>query len=292
MGVVDSDGSLKHLESVDVPLPTVKHDMAITERFSLILDFPLTIAPEKLLSGEKPAAFESDKPSRIGVMPRYGKNDDIKWFDVDTSWVFHVLNAYEEGDDVVLQACRTPGTNLTPSAQGEDWSEKSWRYGSIFHNRIYEWRLNMATGEVKEGIIGPYETWPEFPTINPRYVGRKNRFAYCVDYDYRISRVLEAPASPTLVKFTLAPDIAMERHDLGPNRFGEEGTFVPRGGSEAAEDDGWLVTFVYDENIDRSEVRIIDCSNFCGSPVCRLGLPGRVPFGFHGTFVPKQSITT
>jgi len=148
-----------------------------------------------------------------------------------------VLNAYEEGDSVVLQACRTPGTNLTPSAQGEDWSEKSWRYGSIYHNRIYEWRLNMSTGEVTEGVLGPYEAWPEFPTVNPRYVGRKNRFAYCVDYDYRVSRVLEAPASPTLVKYTLAPECTLERHDLGSNRFGEEGTFVPRGGVEAAEDD-------------------------------------------------------
>lgn len=288
MGVVGPDGDLKHLAPIgDIPYATVKHDFAITERFSLILDFPFTIFPERLLEGRPPAAWEGDaKPSRIGVMPRHGTNEDVRWFEVETGWVFHVVNAYEEGDTVVLHACRAPGTDLTPSAQGNDWAEKSWKLGSIFHNRIYEWRLDLATGECTEKALSPFERWPEFPTVSCRVVGRRHHFAYCVDYDYRISRVTEAPASPCLIKYAL-PEGTFERHELGPGRFGEEVTFVPRGGPGAAEDDGWVVGFVFNEEDSSSELVIIDAQKFTGPPVCRLSMP-RVPFGFHGTFVPDE----
>lgn len=39
--------------------------------------------------------------ARIGVMPRYGDGDSIKWFQVEPNCTFHIFNCFEDGDDKV-----------------------------------------------------------------------------------------------------------------------------------------------------------------------------------------------
>lgn len=291
LGVVGPAGEIRHLAPVDsLQRATVKHDFAITPRFSIILDMPLVISPENLFQGKDMLDWQGDSvASRIGVMPRYGQDEDVQWFKVQTGFVFHTVNAYEEGDVVVLRGCRSSRIGLSPEKEfGENWAETYWRPGTPHQSCLYEWRLNLATGRVTEQTLSPREQWPEFPVINDRYVGRKHRFAYCVDHDLETSRVVEGPAVKGFIKYTF-PECSSEHHNLGPGRFGCEPAFVPRrGADEADEDNGWLVGYVYDEAADRSEVVIIDCKNFAGPPVCRLALPARVPFGFHGIFVPAE----
>ena len=64
-----------------------------------------------------------------------------------------------------------------------------------------------------------------------------------------------------------------------------EPVFVPREGA-TAEDDGWVLAYVYDATTDRSDVVVLDAQDFTGEPVATVHLPVRVPFGFHGNWVP------
>ena len=57
---------------------------------------------------------------------------------------------------------------------------------------------------------------------------------------------------------------------------------------EEGEDCGWLLVHVWDEDAGQSEVVVIDAQNVEGPPVARVVLPSRVPFGFHGTFIPSE----
>ena len=64
-----------------------------------------------------------------------------------------------------------------------------------------------------------------------------------------------------------------------------ETVFIPREPG-AAEDDGWLMSVVHDANSNRGELVVLDASAFGSEPVARVLLPTRVPYGFHGNWVP------
>ena len=56
--------------------------------------------------------------------------------------------------------------------------------------------------------------------------------------------------------------------------------------ADAAEDDGWVMSLVYDRTTERSELVVLDAQDIGGDPVATVGLPVRVPYGFHGNWVP------
>ena len=77
-------------------------------------------------------------------------------------------------------------------------------------------------------------------------------------------------------------------HDFGPGRLPAEPVFVPAS-SSAAEDEGWLLTYVYDAARDGSDLVILDAADFTGKPTATISLPQRVPFGFHGSWIPDPA---
>ena len=60
---------------------------------------------------------------------------------------------------------------------------------------------------------------------------------------------------------------------------------MPREGAKA-EDDGFVMSYVYDATTDKSDIVILDAQDFAGDPLATIHLPARVPYGFHGNWVP------
>ena len=53
--------------------------------------------------------WNANYPARVGVMPRTGDAGDVRWFDVEPCFVFHPLNAYDNGDSYsVMDVVRMP----------------------------------------------------------------------------------------------------------------------------------------------------------------------------------------
>ena len=96
------------------------HDCAITEHYTLFLDLPLVFDISRAMTGGDVMAWEPEQGARIGVCPRLGKSDDVKWFDIDPGMIYHVVNAWEEGDEVILQACRSVSTDVM-GIGSKDW---------------------------------------------------------------------------------------------------------------------------------------------------------------------------
>ena len=74
-------------------------------------------------------------------------------------------------------------------------------------------------------------------------------------------------------------------HDFDPGGIGQEPIFVPRT-ADADEDDGWVMTYIHNGLTDTSDVVILDAHDFAGEPIATIHLPQRVPFGFHGSWIP------
>lgn len=98
------------------------------------------------------------------------------------------------------------------------------------------------------------------------------------------------PEADAIIKYDLATG-TNRVHVHGPNRWAGEGVFVPRPGA-SAEDDGWVVTYVYDGNTGGSEFVVIDALNMESAPLARVPLPQRVPYGFHGAWISEERIAS
>jgi carotenoid cleavage dioxygenase-like enzyme len=123
----------------------------------------------------------------------------------------------------------------------------------------------------------------EFPSINQGRVGRRSRYAYNMHISPESELLFDG-----LMKYDVESGVAVT-HRFGEGRWGSEAPFAPRPGASAA-DDGYVVSYVYDEREGRSEVEVLDAADLTAGPVCRIKLPVRVPIGFHATWVPGERL--
>jgi carotenoid cleavage dioxygenase len=65
--------------------------------------------------------------------------------------------------------------------------------------------------------------------------------------------------------------------------------FVPASDG-ASEDEGYVLSYVYDAARDTSDLVILDATDFAASPVATIGLPQRVPYGYHGNWVADAEL--
>ncbi len=255
----NAQGELVQSEQITVPGGTMMHDFNITENYVIWMDLPAVWDIESLEGEGLPIKWDESYGARLGVMPRTGGDSDVTWYDIDPCYVYHPLNAYEDGDNIVLDVCRL--ANMI--ADGIDTP--------AFMTR---WVINRSSGTVKETQIDDRNT--EFPRLPDRLVGQKHR------YGYTAGLAASAPYGERYIKYDFG-DFSAKTLELGAGRQGSEAVFVPDP-SGSGEDDGWLLAYVYDQSTDCSEVLILDASTL--SEAARVLLPARVPMGFHGSWVP------
>lgn len=281
-GVVRPDGSV-HKTEITLPGPRRPHDLGMTPNYSILHDFPIFFDPavfEK--TGKRIPVFHDDVPTRYGVIPRFGSDADVRWFEFEPCYMLHVVNCWEEGDWVVMIGCRQPDMHLHPDKR--DGRLAAMLSGLKIHANLYRWRMNLKTGETEEGPLD--DLYTEFPMIAPHAMGYRNRFAYHTHIPYEIPATFDA-----LVKYDLE-DGSAERYDYGDGVYGSEAPFARRAGasSDAAEDDGYVVTFVTDTADWSSACLVFDAQHIAAGPIARVKLPCRVPAGFHATWIAGEDL--
>ncbi|MBD2515636.1 carotenoid oxygenase family protein [Nostoc sp. FACHB-973] len=267
--VVSAQGELLRTVPIDLPIGVMMHDFAITENYTIFMDLPVTFSAQRAQRGEPIMMFERDRPSRFGIVPRHGDNSNIRWFESLPCYAFHTLNAYEEGDEVVLIACRMSSTTVLISDDSQLDPEANIP-------RLYRWRFNLSTGTVREEMLDDVAS--EFPRVNENLLGRKTRYGYS-----NKAANSPLPLFEGIIKYDFSNGKS-QTHEFGEGRYGGEAVFAPRPGA-TVEDDGWLMTFVHDEGSDTSELVVVNAQDITAEPVARVIIPQRVPYGFHGAWV-------
>jgi carotenoid cleavage dioxygenase-like enzyme len=280
--VADACGRLVRSEAIDVEWPSMMHDFAITREHVVFILCPVVFSFENLMQGKSLFAWEPERGCRIGVMPRSGGNADVRWFATEACYVFHPLNAYTVASELVLDVARYQEMSFM-SRDGQD-AGSSRSPTQRDHNvaRLHRWRLDLAHGGVRSEPLD--EGDGEFPRIDERRLGRRHRFGYLAATGPEGNDSLQPV-------FTAVRKYDLERGSIETRAFGRgngvgEPLFVPRH-RDAAEDDGYLLDFVYDAARNASEFVILDARNINDEPIARVPLPHRVPYGFHGNWVPE-----
>ncbi|KAG8657278.1 hypothetical protein MANES_03G057750v8 [Manihot esculenta] len=315
VGVISADGKkLLHKADLKFKRSILTHEIGVTQKYNIILDHPITIDISRLYKGGSLLDFEKGGPARIGVMPRYGDADSVKWFEVESYCTFHLLNCFEEGEEVVVRGCKAPAAILACPELGENkfqWfsrgfnfqnnAQTSEEYGYLFHH-VHEWRLNMVTGQVHEQNLSGTHFSMDFPLVNGDFIGLKHKFGYTQVIDSKESSSAgmtkygalaklyfdEEPLANHQMEGNSEQAIKIEYHKFEENVFCTGMAFVPKvKGSK--EDDGWIITYVHNEESNMSQAYIVDASKFESEPTAVVTLPQRVPYGFHGLFVCTQN---
>lgn len=280
-GVVDKNNDLVHYVDVPLPGPRLPHDMAFTRNYVILNDFPLFWEPEPLERNLHVARFHRDMPSRFAVLPRRGPSTAIQWFEADPTFVLHFVNAYEDGDEIVLDGFFQGDPEPADNGTGTKW-QRAFRFLALdrMQARLHRWRLNLVTGGLTEEPLS--ERITEFGMINGGHAGEPYRYTYA------------ATGKPGWFLFD-----GLVRHDVltgteqhvsfGDGVYGSETAMAPRVGS-SAEDDGYLVTLTTDMNADASYCLVFDAARLEDGPVCKLQLPERISSGTHSTWVAGSAL--
>lgn len=272
IGVVSPDNQLTHFARIDLPGLRLPHDMGMTENYLILHDLPVVFS-EAGLRQNLWRIEQRDQPARFGVVPRNGTNADIRWFETDPCYIYHVINSWEEGDEVVMAACKMAPNNLPPNPAYGPYAPmvNVLKLCAV----PVEWRMNLKTGACTQRQID--DRIGEFPVVNLDQAGRKTRWSYHVSMDPGELQLFDG-----LIKYDLESgnaDIAM----FEKGWVGSEPAYAPRLGA-TAEDDGYVISFVTEMGTGRSEAQIFAAQAFSDGPIARVQLPQRVPAGFHGTW--------
>ena len=275
--VVGPDGTVRSTTDIPVSDGPMIHDFALTERYVVLFDLPVTFSMDAVAAGSQlPYTWNPAHRARIGLLPRAGTAREVQWIEVEPCWVFHTLNAYDDGDRVVVDMCRYQGSY--------DVSVLSGR-GPLTLDR---WIVDPAAGKVVQQRLD--DRTQEFPRADERVISRPYRYGYSAQIA-EVSRAMvdgngdltDAAFADTLIKHDLMAGTT-QVHAFGRDATAGEAVFAPSS-PDAAEDDGYVMAFVHDPERGAADLVVLSAQDFTGAPVARVHLPRRVPLGFHGSWI-------
>ena len=267
---VSATGELAQVENVTVGGPTMMHDFNITRNNVIFMDLPAVFDLEMAMRGEMPIHWSDSYPARLGVMPRAGTDADVRWYDIDPCYVFHPMNAYEDGDRIILDVARLDHI----------WRDSAMDFPSP---ALHRWTIDTVSGKVHEEQVDDMPA--EFPRVADAVVGLEHRFGYMMANATEAAFGDPSAADGAILKYDRRTG-ERTQIDIGRGRMPGEAVFVPAAGG-TAEDQGFLMTYVYDAATNESEFVIHDAATMSSEPVATVHLP-RIPFGFHGNWVDAR----
>jgi carotenoid cleavage dioxygenase-like enzyme len=259
------------LATMPVREPSYMHSFAITPRYVLLLENPLVVNPLKLALGGKSFiknyTWKPELGVRIHAFDRATGARTRSWT-TDPFFVFHTINAFEDGDDLVVDLCAHDDASIIELLELERLRSGT-AHSSLAAHPV---RLTLdAQGGVARRPLADVDL--ELPRINYR---ARNGLPYRYAYGGSAG---DAAFLKRLVKI----DVADGSHVIWdePGAWAGEPVFVPRPGAEI-EDDGVILSVVLDTEAAASFLLVLDAATF--EEIARARAPHHIPFGFHGQF--------
>jgi len=276
--VVDRNGNLTRSETFRAPYAAMVHDFMVTRDHVIFPIMPLTGSMERAMKGAPVYAWEPEKGTFIGIMPRKGTVADLRWFRGDPAYVFHPMNAHTDGERVICDVCEFEEAPLFPLPDGRPGDPKK------AVPRLTRWTFDLGRNTDDYGWERLDDIACEFPRLDERRTGLAYRYGFI--------------ACDTKPEFRVGGFNAIGRvdhqtgrrelYDVGPGCATNEPIFVPRT-PDAPEGVGYVLANIYDENRKASHLVILDAENVAAGPLATAYLDHRVPFGFHGNWKPADA---
>lgn len=271
--IANKAGQITHKEKITMPYISLMHDFAVTKNFTIFPLFPLTWDFQRIMRRETIFKWEPNLNSRFAIVPRYGTHKQVIWFEDAACLAMHVVNAYEEGENIILEMGVIDDIPEDVIAFADD---------AVTYTTYYtRWIFNLQTKKVIKQRLDNINM--EFPRIDERWMGNKYQHAYMAS---TLNKQLPKNFFDSITHYDLTTD-KKQTHDFGAHSIALEPVFVPRSAS-SAEGDGFLLSYAYREKENRSDLIILDALHVDDEPLAIIQLPHRVPYGFHGCWIPAE----
>jgi carotenoid cleavage dioxygenase len=261
-------------ELFDGPFASMVHDFFVTDTHAIFPIFPLTMSIERVMSGGPMLAWEPEKGTHFGVIPRNGTAADVKWFTMEARFMFHMMNAWTDGTKLHADVTASNATQFAPKPDGT-MAKKSDGIAPTFRR----WTIDLAdnTGTIKETQLDDWAC--EFPRTDDRVGTKAYRHGYAVG-----TQSDELAAFSHLLHYDVQDGNRRRSWTPGKGYMLGEAVFAPRAGA-TAEGDGYLIVLGFNEGTQKSELFVLDADDVEKGPVAKAHLPLRIPAGFHGSWV-------
>jgi len=278
-GTIDRGGIVTRFETFETPYASMVHDFAITENYVLFPVLPLAGSMDRAAAGRPPYAWEPERAAWLGVLKRGAPVSQTRWLRSEACYVFHLMNAWEEGGRILADVMQYEQPPLFPHADGS--RPDPAKSGA----RLCRWTVDLDQASDSFSRAYTDVMTGEFPRIDDRFAGRRNRHGW-----YACAG--ESGALGRLGGLVHADNKAGTRNVrlLGEGDTVSEPVFVPRR-ADAAEGDGWLLALAYRAAENRSDLQVYQATDIQSGPVATVEVPHRVPDGFHGNWVAAEDLS-
>jgi beta,beta-carotene 9',10'-dioxygenase len=249
--------------------PSYLHSIAMSEHYLVVVAWPAVMDPLRLIA--KGGGFMDAmrwKPERgtaFHVVDRHS-GEHVATAKGEAFFCFHHINAYEEGDEVVVDLCAYEDSSIIEALEVSKLRAGDTPPPQAFPTR---YRVPLDGGEVHGERLS--EQSLELPRIDyGRHNARPYRYVYGAGSSDWLDRV---------VKLDVESRETLTWREEGC--YPGEPVFVRRPGGEA-EDDGVLLSLVLDAGAGRSFLAVLDAATL--EELARAEAPHAIPFGFHGQF--------
>ncbi|WP_157534946.1 carotenoid oxygenase family protein [Nocardia inohanensis] len=277
--IIDFEGRPTKTEVIPVPHQSMMHTFFVTENYVVFPVTPLDVSIRRAMSGGPMVAWDPDRPTELGLMPRTGTAAQVRWFEAAPRQMMHEANVWEQDGRIIADVAAADGTALFPDIHGHRRSHAETRQS------LRRWTIDPAAGTdvVREEILNDRDI--QFPRPDDRLMTRRS------DHAFANSNLHSSDGRADGMDSVLRVDTRTGAEDLyhfGPGAAAGELIFAPRVGS-TGELDGYALTLVHRDGAAETELVVFDAGDLAAGPLARVLIPFRIPSGFHCNYYSVDS---
>jgi beta,beta-carotene 9',10'-dioxygenase len=267
----------RRIAGLRVAEPSYMHSFALTERYAVLVAFPLVVSPLKLGFGGRPFIenynWKPERGTRVLVFDR--EDGELQGeYKAEPCFAFHHVNAFERGSELVVDMVAYEDASIIDSLYVDRL--RSGPPPESSSGRLLRYRVSLDSGRVAEERLS--DAILELPRIDYRARnGRPYRYVYGVGAH-------ADGEAPDFVDQLVKVDVESGATEIWsePGAYPGEPVFVPSPGSRRGEDDGILLSVVLDGRTANSYLLVLDAVSL--GELGRARVPHHIPFGFHGQY--------
>ncbi|MGB5593664.1 MAG: carotenoid oxygenase family protein, partial [Crocosphaera sp.] len=257
---------------------SILHDFLVTPNYYIFIKHPFKLNPLPWLLGikslEQCLTFDNQKKTQIFIIDR--NIQQIEILETDVFFGFHHGNAWESDNKVYLT---TICSDTFPQRENDKMELDKMSFEEPIFGQLWQLTLDLSSKAVNRKPL--LERSCDFPSVHPEFVGKENRYLYL--------NVASQPTNNAPIQAIMKYDRSNGQYQMwspGERSFAGEPVFVPRQ-DEVGEDNGYLLSVVYDASTHRSSLVILDAQNLT-YPLAKCHLDHHLPQGFHGTWTSQN----
>ncbi|HEX3609024.1 MAG TPA: carotenoid oxygenase family protein [Solirubrobacterales bacterium] len=267
----------RRIASMRVAEPSYMHSFALTERYAILVAFPLVVNPLSLALSGRPFIenyrWKPEQGTRVLVFDR--EDGELRGEHMaEPRFSFHHVNAFERDGELVLDMVAYDDATIVDSLYIDRLRAASPPETSLA--KLLRYRVGLDSGGVREEELS--DELLELPRIDYRERnGRPYRHVYAAgtrtdgEFPDFIDQLVKVDVEAGEVK-----------RWSEPGSYPGEPVFVPAPRPDRAEDDGVLLSVVLDGRSGSSYLLVLDAAGL--EELGRARVPHHIPFGFHGQY--------